>query len=153
MNFFDTWPTWAWITTIGGALGLGVFIWAAPALAGKLVASALTFIGEIIKTPIGAAIVFGALAFGAGWFIQGLRLEALCNQRIEDVKQAGIDAGKKRDAENAKAAAHRDTTAQGWINSASVKRKEIAHEKPNPSADCRKLGDFGVNWLRRISPD
>lgn len=155
MSFFDIWPWWVWALNTFGIIGIIVFIAAAPALAARIAAAVLKFLDEAIRTPLGAGLISGALMFGLAWWWQGDRLETLCNARIAEARQAGIDAGRQRDTTVAKNASRFDATALGWIDTAAIKREEIVNAQPKPvaNADCRKLGPGGLKWLRAIAPD
>lgn len=155
MSFFDTWPLWAWLTSGTGILLIGAVILLAPALAGSIATAVLKFLDRAIRTPLGAGIISGALMFGLAWWWQGERLEGLCNARIEALKKAGIEAASTKDKAVAKDASRFDATAQGWIETAAIKREEIVNVQPKPVAgDCRKrLGPDGLKWLRDIGPD
>lgn len=98
MNFLQIWPWWGWALStlgIGGIIACVIF---APALANAIAGWVLKKIGAAIRTPLGAGLIAGALAFGAAWFWQGLRLEAMCNAQIQQMKDDARSAANARDA-------------------------------------------------------
>lgn len=98
MNLFSIYPWWAWALSTLGLGGIIACVIFAPALANAIAGWVLKKIGAAIRTPLGAGLVAGALAFGAAWFWQGLRLEAMCNAQIQQMKDDARNAANARDA-------------------------------------------------------
>lgn len=107
-----------------------------------------------IKLAIIAAIMLGT--FGAGWKTRDAFCDAAAARKeLQDEKDR--HEATKTDLAAATNAARVANAAIFTIGKADTARQEIIHERqidPAPAGALRcKLGNAGVEWLRKIAPD
>lgn len=99
MNFFDLLPWWTWLVGSIGIVGIIILMVAAPAMAALIWDRLSKALYAAIRTPLGAALVFGAVGLGIGWVLSGNYAKRQCNDAIAALRVKSLNAAISRDAE------------------------------------------------------
>lgn len=154
MSLFDFFPWWSWLigaVGLGGLLALWLLAPAAAAILAELVGKLLR---AILATRIGCAILAAAIAGTAADLHRRAAEQAVCEERIDDLREKAKAAAQKRDADIAAATERQfrpiidDLQKQADDLQRQASEYETQLQGQKPAAQCQ-LGDGPLRLRKR----